>query len=643
VGSTAENLPRRRIAGRGVYLIETARDATIVARSPASGDTLGMVTSPEAFAAEADPRLRAALGWFPANAHRAAVLALPPVAASSLLLGARSNHLAYPRGAVIYATYLIVAPVLVGLMWLRRRPASRLGPLLVALGFLAWPISWQGSDAAVLYSLGVLGAAPPIAMSLYLCLAFSTGRIRTAFESYLLVTLIAMLALFFGASLLFSPTLLGEGPLLACAAACPENPFHIGSQPEFLNWVARLVTYVGLAVVAGIAAVWIRRFRAATRPQRRTLVPVALSSLLLVPTLFVVYFSVLVLGVGGGTAETLSWLLVGMWIVFPLGFAVALLQADLFAGRAFRQLLSELASRPTPERWRDIVAGALGDPSLRLGYWDPRSGRFRDAAGLARARPPERARRLWTEVHRDGLRVAALDTDEALAENPELVDAAASATLLAVETGRLEGELRASQARALAAAAAERRRIGRDLHDSAQQRLVALRVHLSLAGEQLQPEEQPLVEQLERELDEALDELQSVARGIYPHVLAEHGVAAALRSAVRSAAIPVTITDDTRRRHSEAIELAVYFSCLEALQNAAKHAGRGTSVGIWLSDGDDGLRFRVEDDGRGFEPGLTDPGAGLSNLADRLAAVGGSIRIDSAPGRGTRIAGHVPV
>ncbi len=395
--------------------------------------------------------------------------------------------------------------------------------------------------------------------------------------------------------------------------------------------------------MAGIAAVWIRRFRAATRPQRRMLVPVAASSLLLVPALFAFYFAVLVLGVEGGSYETLSWTLTGMWILFPLGFAVALLQADLFAGRAFRELLSELANRPTPERWRDIVAGALDDPSLRLAYWDPLSGHFRDAAGVALIRPPERSRRQWTEVRRDGLPVAALDTDAALAEDPELVDVAASATLLAVETGRLEGELRASQARALAAADAERRRIGRDLHDSAQQRLVALRVHLSLAGEQLQPEGLPIVEQLERELDEALDELQSVARGIYPHVLAQHGLAAALRSAVRSAATPVSVTDEGLRRHPEATELAVYFSCLEALQNAAKHAGGDASVSIGLSDGDGGLRFVVEDDGRGFDPGRTERGAGLTNMADRLAAVGGSMRLDSAPGRGTRIAGQIPV
>jgi len=603
-----------------------------------------MATSPEAFAAagaEAARPLDEEHAWRGATVQRAALLGLPLVAASSLFLGGTSTHLAYPGGAAMYGTYITVAPVLVGLAWWRRRPGSRLGPLLVALGYLSWPISWQGSDVPLIYSLGVVAAAAPIAMSLYVCLAFSTGRLRTAAERRLVALLVLVLTLFFGTALLTSDTLAGEGPIAACVVACPGNPFQLSAQPQLQEAVGTLVTYVGLGVVAGIAAVWIRRFRAATRPQRRSLVPVASSSLLLVPTLFVVYFSVLVLGVDGRTYEALSWLLVGMWILFPLGFAVALLQADLFAGRALRQLLSELASHPTPERWRDIVAGALDDPSLRLAYWDPHAGRFRDADGGELA-PRQRSGREWTEVRRDGLRVAALDTDDALVEHAELLDVAASATLLAVETGRLEGELRASQARALAAADAERRRIGRDLHDTAQQRLVALRVHLSLAGERLQPQELPIVEQLERELDAALDELQNVARGIYPHALAQYGLAAALRSAVRTTALPVTILDETQGRHPGPVELAVYFSCLEALQNAAKHAGAGASASIWLSDGDGGLRFRVEDDGRGFDPASAEPGAGLANLVERLQAVGGSIRIDAAVGRGTRVWGHIP-
>jgi signal transduction histidine kinase len=126
-------------------------------------------------------------------------------------------------------------------------------------------------------------------------------------------------------------------------------------------------------------------------------------------------------------------------------------------------------------------------------------------------------------------------------------------------------------------------------------------------------------------------------------VLAQHGLAAALRSAVQSAAIPVSVTDDGVSRHPGPVELAVYYCCLEALQNAAKHAGPGASVSIWLSDDDGELRFRVEDDGSGFEPARIEPGAGFSNLADRLAAVGGSIQIDSTAGRGTCVAGQIPV
>ena len=608
-----------------------------------------MVTTSGAYAptaaAEAEgTRVRSARDWVAANARQLAVVALPPVAVSAFLLGVTSEHLVHPRGASAYWTYLVVAPVLVGLLWWRRRPASRLGPLLVALGYMSWPLSWQGSDVPLIYSIGVVGIAPLIAMSVYLCLAFSTGRLQNGADGRLLAALVFVLALFFGASLLLSPTLVGEGrPLATCPAACPHNPFQVGSAPGLLEGVAKFVTYVGLAIVAVIAAVWLRRFRAATRPQRRTLVPVAATSLLLVPSLFVFYFSVLVIGVGEGAYDALSWLLVGMWIMFPVGFAIALLQADLFAGQVFRRLLSELANRPTPAGWHAIVADALDDPSLRLGYWDPAAEHFRDAEGGELARTLQVSGRQWTEVRRDGLPVAALDTDDALAENPELVDAAATATLLAVETGRLEGQLRRSQARALAAADAERRRIGRDLHDTAQQRLLALRVHLSLAGEQLQPEEQPIVEELERELDEALDELQSIARGIYPQVLAEYGVAAALRSAVQRAAIPISVTDEGLRRHSSAVELAVYFCCLEALQNVAKHAGPGASASVWLFDGDGELQFRVEDDGLGFEPTRVDSGTGLSNLADRLSAVGGSIRIDSSTGRGTRVAGHIPV
>jgi signal transduction histidine kinase len=240
--------------------------------------------------------------------------------------------------------------------------------------------------------------------------------------------------------------------------------------------------------------------------------------------------------------------------------------------------------------------------------------------------------------------VAARIIDETLAADPELVEAAAAATLLAVENGALEGELRASRARIVEAGDAERRRLERDLHDSAQQRLVALRIHLALTGEQLDgSEERAMLDRLGVEVDETIDELRNVAHGLYPQILTQHGVGAALDAVAERSAMPIRIVDRGLGRHTEALELTAYFCCLECVQNASKYAGRGASVTIRLSDDDGFVRFRVEDDGVGFDPAAVAHGDGLTNLADRVAAVGGTLDIDSAPGRGTRITGALPL
>jgi ATP/maltotriose-dependent transcriptional regulator MalT len=207
----------------------------------------------------------------------------------------------------------------------------------------------------------------------------------------------------------------------------------------------------------------------------------------------------------------------------------------------------------------------------------------------------------------------------------------------------LEDELRASRARVLEAGHAERRRIERDLHDSAQQRLVALRIHLALVGEQLdQPRDREMLERLGAEIERAIDELREVARGVYPQLLAQAGPGAALQAVASRSAIPVEIHDDGLGRHSEALEATLYFCCLECLQNASKHAGPGASVTLSLSEDNGRIRFCVEDDGAGFDPAAVERGAGLNNLADRLAAVGGTLRIDARPGQGTRITGDLP-
>jgi signal transduction histidine kinase len=195
----------------------------------------------------------------------------------------------------------------------------------------------------------------------------------------------------------------------------------------------------------------------------------------------------------------------------------------------------------------------------------------------------------------------------------------------------------------LAAGDAARQRIERDLHDSTQQRLVALRIHLTLAGERMDGAEQrSMVEKLGTEVEEAIDELRTVASGTYPQALAIRGIVPALRSVAQRAAIPVRVDDQGLHRHAEPVELAVYFTCLEALQNAAKHAGPGSTATVRLAEGRDAVEFSIEDDGVGFEPQSVTRGAGLRNIADRVAAAGGTVSIDSALGTGTRIRCRVP-
>ncbi len=222
------------------------------------------------------------------------------------------------------------------------------------------------------------------------------------------------------------------------------------------------------------------------------------------------------------------------------------------------------------------------------------------------------------------------------------LDEALQATLVDLRTSN--AELQASRARIVAAATAERRRIERDLHDGAQQHLVALAVGLRLLRDGL-PADSPDLELLD-ELDggarAAVAELRNLAHGIYPPLLRDAGLAAALRAVAARSPLAITVVDERPERAAEPVEVAVYFCCLEALQNVAKHAP-DARVTIGLATVDGALFFTVVDDGPGFDPAAADRGAGLTNMADRLGAVGGTLRIRSSPGAGTEVSGRVPV
>ena len=240
---------------------------------------------------------------------------------------------------------------------------------------------------------------------------------------------------------------------------------------------------------------------------------------------------------------------------------------------------------------------------------------------------------------------AALDTD------PELVAAAGQALLLAIENGRLtvelestNTELRAARARIVATGDAERRKIERDLHDGAQQHLVALSYKVGLAREFADPEVAQRLDDVGKELDEILEELRDLAHGLYPSVLREFGLREALASVVRRSAPPARLEAPAIGRYPEDVEAAVYFCCLESLQNAAKHAGSGATAVIRLWERDGRLEFEIVDDGAGFDvESARGSGDGYTNMTDRMAGVGGTLSVDSVPGRGTTVRGSLPV
>jgi signal transduction histidine kinase len=253
-------------------------------------------------------------------------------------------------------------------------------------------------------------------------------------------------------------------------------------------------------------------------------------------------------------------------------------------------------------------------------------------------------------VEHQGERLGALRVTSSLREpltpgGERLVrDVAAQAGLVLRNVALIE-DLRASRQRIVAAADQARRGLERDLHDGAQQQLVALKITLGLARQVMHgsPEDaDELLAQTERAAAGALEELRDLARGIYPPLLADLGLKAALEAQAAKAALPVTIEAGGTGRYPQDIEAATYFSVLEALQNVAKYA-QASSACVTLRRDGGCLAFTVADDGRGFDPTATSMGTGVQGMSDRLAALGGKVEIESAPGRGTRVRGHIPV
>jgi signal transduction histidine kinase len=331
----------------------------------------------------------------------------------------------------------------------------------------------------------------------------------------------------------------------------------------------------------------------------------------------------------------------------PTVFLIGLLQARL-ARSALGELFLELRLDLTPSDLRDALARTLRDPSLELAYWLPEYKTYADVDGRALTLRELAQGRATTLIDRNGKHVAALVHDPSLQDEPELLNAVTAAAGIAVENGRLQAELKArlvelqgSRARVIDAGQKERQRLERNLHDGAQQRLIALSLELSLLAHRVaaDPDARKRVVQAREEIAISLEELRDVARGIHPAVLSGHGLEVALESMAARAPVPVRLTVDLEGRLHERLEVAAYYVVSESLANIAKHA-RATSASVKVSRSNGQVLVEIVDDGIGGAD--TEAGSGLRGLADRVESLGGRLRVWTPQGGGTRVKAEFP-
>jgi signal transduction histidine kinase len=542
----------------------------------------------------------------------------------------------------------IVTLAVGGLAWRRGRPSSFFGNLLLAEGALVFVSSLSGSPDSVLHLIGLLGIWAAAFGATWLLLVFPGSRLGAAAW---IVMGIAVATFLVGELplILTSPNLRGLTSVASCGSACPANPVLAVHAPSvaaaFRDVEGVLQAAWGVALLCYLAT----RFAWASHARRRLILPVFVSAAPLAAAFTV---NAVVFGLAGVPPSAAARaIFAGARILYPLGFVAGLLFARAYAGEALAFMSRKLVGRPSVAAVEQLVRRVLDDPQARLVFWLPRSQQFVDRHGSAVVLESASEGQTWRAFGHGDARVLAVMHDVVLGEDPELVEAVGAASMLTLENRRLEHDLldsvdalRASQRRLVGAASAERRKIERDLHDGVQQKLVALRIQLELVRDLAHgPDLDRKLTGLAAAFDEALDDLRSTAHGIYPPLLADEGLEAALREVARRAGVRLTVDLDDVGRLSEDRETAIYYCCLEALQNVAKHAGDDTAASLRLWRDRRAVRFAVTDDGVGFAPRPGTHGAGLTNMVDRMGAVGGTLTVRSSPGEGTTILGGVAI
>jgi signal transduction histidine kinase len=517
-----------------------------------------------------------------------------------------------------------------GLLAWHRRPESRAGQLMVATGLLFFVHGTLGRlHSSFAETIGIAVSNYWIITFAALLVWFPGGRRRwDASEKFVIGAFVVAEVVLAFVWMLF--------------AEVPRNLAVVWPNAQIASALDKAASSIGFAASVCLAIILVARWLKASHAVRRASATAAPGAITLL------FLGGLILQ-GVFTAEQSPYL------VWPTLVGLVLVPAVFLAGvwrmwvarAAVGDLLVDLGSmsgRPL----QAALAKALGDPTLILAYWLPQFGSYADSDGKRLELPADDGKRLLAVVEQDGERVAAIVYDASLAEERKLLDAVVAAAGIALKNERLAAELRArvgelsaSRARIVGAGDEERRRLERNLHDGAQQRLVALGMQLRLLGPRIRTDPdaaEALVATAAAELATSVDELRELAHGIHPAVL-NHGLTVALESLAARSTVATAVSVDLVKRLPEVVEVAAYFVASEALANVAKHA-QATAVQIKVSRGAKSALVEVADDGIG---GADDAGgSGLRGLADRVEALGGQLRVSSPLGTGTTISAVIP-
>ncbi len=539
--------------------------------------------------------------------------------------------------------------IVAGIVAAERRPGGRSGRLLIIAGYL-WYVGdlyFVFPDASIVPLLSFAFRGYYDLIFAFLLLSFPSGQLQTRWQR---VVVVAMCALYLGRSVAF---LLLAVPGQAYPDNGVSNPFLVNSDGPLRSVDSWLLAAqaAAIAVVAILAVVrWVR----ASPPTQRVLAPVLIGGL--------AWAATSVLGKVGPLADLLyqvqfpPWEDADWWSIpdyllrgtaAPIGFLIGALLLRT-ARTAVVDLVSGIGDQPARRNLEASLIRVLRDPSLVVLY--PDGDGWADAEGRPVSYPSPDDGRAATRIESGGRVLATILHDPSLLEDPGLVGAVAATARLAIDNERLGAELeaqlaevRASRIRIVEGADAERRRIERDLHDGAQQRLVAIAMSLRMLSDSLGPNaSSDVVHEIDAasvELRAAIEELRELARGLDPPLLRELGLRMAIEALAERMHVPVKLDIKVDERLPRSVETTCYFVVAEALANVTKHAdAQEVEVRLWLDDGR--LHVDVTDDGRGG----ADPtsGTGLRGLADRVAATGGSLDVTAATGGGTRLQADIP-